>query len=290
MKEKFLKICPICNSDKLKKNYQFENFYILNCHNCGNAWRSNMYDEEKIEEIYCIDNYEDNPYFLYEIDMVLNMKNNRFKNYKQALDFLKASHIQRELLDIGCGTGTFLALAKRYGWNLTGIEISEKLSEKCKQNVPEARIITKRFEDADLEEGQFSLITMWDVIEHVIDPVEVISRIKNLLVAGGIALFCTPDESSFLAKVGKVLYNMNISSPALALHPTNHTYFFSRKGFEYIIKDLDMQVHKMYSQNAFFEHSEMASRIQKVGISMIEKVSGIADARYEMVIMARKKG
>ena len=63
-------------------------------------------------------------------------------------------------MDIGCGTGTFLALAKRYGWNLTGIEISEKLSEKCKQNVPEARIITKRFEDVDLEEVSTQLVAI----------------------------------------------------------------------------------------------------------------------------------
>ena len=153
-KTDYLKTCPICASNKLKAVYQFEDFFILNCQNCGNAWRSNMYDEKRIEEIYCVNNYEDNPYFSYDLDSVFDMNNNRFRNYKRALDFVKKSGIKGNLLDIGCGTGTFLALAKKYGWELTGIEISEDLSKICQKNVPEARVINKRFEEVDLGTGQ----------------------------------------------------------------------------------------------------------------------------------------
>lgn len=180
-------------------------------------------------------------------------------------------------------------MAKEYGWDLNGLEISEELSMACAKNVPDANIINLRFEEADLEPNQFSLITMWDVIEHVINPVDVISNIKNLLVDGGIALFCTPDESSNLAKLGKVLYDMNIMQyPALALHPPNHTYFFSRIGFKNIIEQLGMTVENSYSQAAFFEHSEMASGVQKFGISMIEGMSKPFDAQYEMVVIVKK--
>ena len=285
----FLKQCPICQSENLKRDYEFEEFYVLTCKSCKNSWRSNMYDEEKIEEIYCIDDYEENPYFSYNLESVKNLKNNRFKNYQKALKIVKDQNLSGKLLDIGCGHGTFLAMAKEYGWDLTGIEISEELSHACSKNVPEAKVINKRFEQANLEPNQFSLITMWDVIVHVIDPVDVITNIKNLLVPGGLALFCTPDESSSLAKLGKVLYNMNIMSyPALALHPPNHTYFFSRIGFKYIIEQLGMKVQNDYSQAAFFEHSEMASGIQKLGISMIEGFSKPFDAQYEMVVIAKK--
>ncbi len=287
--QSFLEECPICESKKLKRDYEFEDFYVLTCKDCKNSWRSNMYNEEKIEEIYCIDDYEENPYFSYDLESVKNLKNNRFTNYRKALELAKHQNHSGKLLDIGCGHGTFLAMAKEYGWGLTGIEISEELSKACKENVPDANIINKRFEEANLEPNQFSLITMWDVIEHVIDPIDVISNIKELLIPGGIALFCTPDESSSLAKLGKILYNMNLMSyPALALHPPNHTYFFSRTGFKNIIKQLDMTVENSYSQAAFFEHSEMASGIQKLGISMIEGFSKPFDAQYEMVVIAKK--
>ncbi len=282
------KTCPICGSQSISIIYNFSNFSVLNCKNCLNAWRSNMYDKKRIEEIYCLDDYEENPYFSYDLNSVMNMGNNRFRNYRKALDFLKDIGVHGRLLDIGCGTGTFLALAKTYGWDLTGIEISEDLSKRCSQNVPGAEIINERFEDADLPAGEFALISMWDVIEHVIDPVGVIRRIRTLLADGGVALFCTPDEDSFLAKLGKALYRANVDGPALALHPPNHTYFFSRNGFKYMMEDLDMEVLRSYSQGAFFEHSEMASKIQKIGISMIEKIGSIADARYEMVVMAKK--
>jgi hypothetical protein len=55
-----------------------------------------------------------------------------------------------------------------------------------------------------------------------------------------------------------------------------------------MVEHLDMEVVNSYSQAAFFEHSEMASNLQKAGISMIEKLGGMADARYEMVVMAKK--
>ena len=285
----YLEQCPICQSKELKRDYKFKDFYILTCKNCQNSWRSNMYDEKKIEEIYCIDDYEENPYFSYNLESVKKLKNNRFKNYQKALEIFKGQNYQGKLLDIGCGSGTFLAMAKEYGWDLTGLEISEELSKACMKNVPDAKIINKRFEEAALEPNQFSLITMWDVIEHVIDPVDVISNIKELLVDGGIALFCTPDEKSSLAKLGKVLYNLNITHyPALALHPPNHTYFFSRIGFKNIIEQLDMKVQNSYSQAAFFEHSDMASGIQKLGISMIEGMSKAFDAQYEMVVIVKK--
>lgn len=288
IKQDYTKQCPICRSSDLRTVYAFKEFTILKCQDCQNSWRSNMYDEKRIKEIYCIDNYEENPYFSYELDEVDKLANNRFKNYKKALDYLKENNHTGKLLDIGCGSGTFLSMAKKYNWSLVGIEISEELSNLCKKNVPGAEVINERFENIHFKESQFDLITMWDVIEHVIDPIEVITLIKNLLKPNGIAIFCTPDENSFLAKLGKTFYHTGIAYPALALHPPNHTYFFSRTGFKQIAKQLDLTPIKDYSQEAFFEHSEMASKVQKVGITMIEKVGGIFDARYEMVVMMQK--
>ena len=281
-----LRKCMICGSEELKRVYDFEEFHVLKCGYCKNAWRSNMYDENKINEIYCQSSYEDNPYFSYDISTVHSLGNNRFKNFDRALKFLKKNGHKGRLLDIGCGSGAFLSMAKDYGWELTGIEISSELSEVCRKNVPNAEVINESFENSQLEPESFDLITMWDVIEHVIDPIDVITQIKGLLVKGGVALFCTPDESSLLANIGKLLYNASWKYPALALHPPNHTYFFSREGFGQMLKSLDLQILEHYSQDAFFEHSEMASKVQKLGVSAIEKFGGISDSKYEMVVMA----
>jgi hypothetical protein len=47
-----------------------------------------------------------------------------------------------------------------------------------------------------------------------------------------------------------------------------------------------MRVLKAYSQEAFFEHSHLASSLQKSGIHLIEKLGGFMDRQYEMVVFA----
>jgi hypothetical protein len=130
---------------------------------------------------------------------------------------------------------------------------------------------------------------MWDVIEHVIDPGFCIRKVSDLLRPGGMAVFCTPDEESLLARTGLALYKSRYSYPALALHPPYHTYFFSRQGFAKLLEENGLAVTKCYTQEAFFEHSQLASRAQKAGIGLIEKIGRVTDSCYEMVVFARSE-
>ncbi len=250
-----------------------------------------MYDERQIERIYCESDYEENPYFSYELTTVEEESAARFRNYRRALARVESITGAGRVLDVGCGSGTFLYLCKKRGWRVSGVEISEPLAQRCREAVG-AEVLTGRFEDLELPESGFDLVSLWDVIEHVIDPVSVMRRVRELLRPGGVALYCTPDEDSLLARTGRLLYLSSggrYSYPALALHPPNHTYFFSRRGFRRIVDGLGLQPLADWSQTAFFEHSEMASTIQKAGIALIEGLAGLADRRYEMVVLARRE-
>jgi hypothetical protein len=103
-------------------------------------------------------------------------------------------------------------------------------------------------------------------------------------------VLCTPDEESLLANTGKAIHRISggrWSYPALALHPRYHTFFFSGTSLENIFAARDMKVVDSYSQGAFAAHSTLASRAQKTVISIIERVAGTRDARYERVIFAK---
>jgi 2-polyprenyl-3-methyl-5-hydroxy-6-metoxy-1,4-benzoquinol methylase len=283
--------CPICRSPGPRRVYEFSDFAVLRCRACDNSWRSNMYDEEKIRDIYCGTEYESNPYFSYDVQQVGTLETTRVKNYCRALDYLESATAARRLLDVGCGSGSFLALAQKRGWEPHGVEMSPGLSASCERNLG-TQVTTGRFEDAKLPVGSFDVVTMWDVIEHVIDPGFCIRKVKDLLRPGGVAVFCTPDEDSILARTGLVLYTLTRSRyryPAFALHPPYHTYFFSRKGFIGLMKESGLTVTNCYSQQAFFEHSHLASRAQKIGIDVIEKIGSVLDSCYEVVAFARSK-
>jgi 2-polyprenyl-3-methyl-5-hydroxy-6-metoxy-1,4-benzoquinol methylase len=248
-----------------------------------------MYDQDKISSIYCSKEYEKHPFFSYEQNHVESLTKKRYQNFQRGLVNIESKTGVGRLLDVGCGSGAFLSIAKGRGWDVDGIELSPALCQACEDNV-NISVTNSSFEEADLPTHYYDAITFWDIIEHVIDPVFCIEKATTLLKPGGVMLFCTPNEDSLLARVAWALYQFTgsyYSYPALALHPDYHTYFFSRRGFIETISKQNIKPIKSYSQEAFFEHSPLASEIQKVVIASIEKVGSMFDSAYEFVVLAQ---
>ena len=95
------------------------------------------------------------------------------------------------VLDFGCGYGEFLATCALFGFEATGVDRSTARRENAKQ----VRIFA---EIADLKassEGakRFHAITLFEVLEHLDDPVAVLRSLTDLLLPGGILILETPD-------------------------------------------------------------------------------------------------
>lgn len=282
----FLTVCPICGAPDPVRTYRYPEFDVLSCRICANAWRSNMYSRQRIREIYVDSGYADHPYFeITERGETVDAR--RIANFQKALSLLESRAPGRRLLDIGCGAGAFLATAKQRGWQPHGVELSPSLSRRCAETV-KVPVSNSSFEDAPLGANSFDVITFWDVIEHVTDPMSCLSKAFEVVAPGGHVLFCTPDEESFLARLGKLLYRLGYKYPSYALHPPNHTYFFSRRGFRSMLARAGLHPGSEYSQEAFFEHSPLASSVQKLGIAVIEKTADAFDRQYEAVFLAQK--
>ena len=95
------------------------------------------------------------------------------------------------VLDIGCGRGTFLFKLKQLGFNPFGVEIESKA-------IPYAHalgiqnIFNGVFNDYD-NNAQFELITLLDLIEHPLLPMEILNKACTLLKPGGMILIWTPN-------------------------------------------------------------------------------------------------
>ena len=68
------------------------------------------------------------------------------------------------VLDIGCGTGSFLEYLNDKNWNTVGIEPNQTAKEKAVE-----KGVTCFSETNELESQKFDIITMWHVLEHVPD-------------------------------------------------------------------------------------------------------------------------
>lgn len=100
------------------------------------------------------------------------------------------------LLEVGCGPGFFLAEAKRRGWQETGVETMEVLAEHARDasglNVRVGDLAQSAF-----PEGHFDVVHLNEVIEHVVDPIALLTEMRRVLRPGGMAYLRTGSVESW---------------------------------------------------------------------------------------------
>jgi ubiquinone/menaquinone biosynthesis C-methylase UbiE len=96
-----------------------------------------------------------------------------------------------KLLDVGCGTGTFLLLAKRHGWEVAGTELSHAGAEAARAE--ELTVREGEIWEAEFPTASFDVVTCWHVIEHVGDPRRVVQEMHRVLHPGGWLVLATPN-------------------------------------------------------------------------------------------------
>ena len=104
------------------------------------------------------------------------------------------------LLDIGTAAGAFVAAAKARGWRAEGCEPNRWLGEWGARHYGITIRQGTAF-DQPYEEGSFDVVTLWDVIEHTLDPREMLDRCRVLLKPHGVLVVNYPDIGSWIARV-----------------------------------------------------------------------------------------
>lgn len=103
------------------------------------------------------------------------------------------------LLDIGTAAGAFVAAAKTRGWCAEGCEPNRWLGEWGARHYG-ITIRQGSVFDQPYEEGSFDVVTLWDVIEHTLNPREMLDRCRLLLKPGGVLVVNYPDIGSWIAR------------------------------------------------------------------------------------------
>ena len=121
------------------------------------------------------------------------IKNIALKNKLHLINSLQPN--KGRILDIGAGTGDFLSVAKKDGWQTIGVEPSTKAkSIAINKGVSFVEFTT------ELENNSFDVISMWHVLEHVPDLDKQIKELKRLLKPKGTLIIAVPNFKSFDAK------------------------------------------------------------------------------------------
>lgn len=107
-----------------------------------------------------------------------------------------ATLVKGRFIDVGCGAGLTVSLAKQLGWDAMGLEIDPAAVKEARRGG--LNIIEGTYAQLASYKSQFDSIMCSHVLEHVHDPLDLLATLKTALKPGGVLLLALPNSLSVL--------------------------------------------------------------------------------------------
>lgn len=136
------------------------------------------------------------------------------------------------LLDFGCGGGAFLGEMHRLGWQVLGIDTSEVAVSGARyaSGLP---VLAGTLPHPELGDARFDVITMWNSLEHVHAPLEVLREAHRLLEPGGELVVEVPNLDSLAFRwFGPSWYGLDLPRHLTHFTPRSLSQMLQRAGFQ----------------------------------------------------------
>jgi len=216
---------------------------IVQCCRCGLVYANPRLDRHDVAVTY--EAVEDPLYVEEREGRVLT-----FEHHLKPLGRIAGPPGGRPLLDVGCYTGVFVEIAARHGWEAWGVEPSRWAVEQARGRG--LRVVRGTLDTAELPESYFAIVTLWDVIEHLIDPRDALEQVRRLLRPGGLVVVHTIDIESLFARL------MGSRWPWLM---EMHVYYFSRRTLRDLLERNGFQVLSDKPQGRYLRLGYLTNRV-----------------------------
>lgn len=235
--EKYSKIinCPLCGALPsfhqllfVKNGYKF-----VRCDQCEMIFTNPQVNENLLGELYGESKSND---LWVEIQKSEKEKKWKKEYFISHLELLKKYHqsSNARLLDIGCSTGFFLELAgiHQKNWDCKGLELNINAYEYA---IERRLKVEKKFLSQLEPIEKFDIFTMFGVLEHLPNPINMLNDIKK---------YSKEDQSLLLIVVPNAysLYHMFIQSKSLGFDGRNHLLYFSKKTLQKLLTNNGFEI------------------------------------------------
>ncbi|MDA3909768.1 MAG: class I SAM-dependent methyltransferase [Bacteroidales bacterium] len=225
--------CEVCNNEdpeKFSLKYELTKYSIVTCHNCGfvfipQYYRKNIHYEDYRDEAVLKSVRQGNNY--------IKIRRHRLR-LKLIQNYVKTG----KLYDVGVGWGHFLYTAKLMGFDTTGVEVSA-LMYYYSTNDLHLNVVNDNFLNLNLPSKTWDVVTMWDVLEHIANPKEVLRRVHKMLKDDGYFVFQVPQIDSKVAKKQKEKWSSMLS--------IEHINYFSKKSIDKLLTQEGFEIIKIKS-------------------------------------------
>ena len=235
---------------------KIERFRIINCDKCQFIHVMPLPSELELSKLYKREYYTKvKPNYIKKYQKEIDYWNLIFD---EKLDFLetKIKTQTRSIFDIGSGSGYFLLRAKEKGWAVDGVEPNLIAADHSRKiGVP---VINDFFGNVNIHTmKKFNAINLFDVLEHVHNPIEVLENCYKLLKPKGVIVIEVPNDYNPLQKIvqntlKKEEYWLTVLTKSRNYHwasKMDHLNYFNFQSLNRILKRLDFKI--IYQQSTF---------------------------------------
>jgi ubiquinone/menaquinone biosynthesis C-methylase UbiE len=214
------------------------------------------------------------------------------------------------ILDVGCGNGSFLEIAKKFSRNVYGVDTSASCCRTCSEKG--LTVCCGELEEVNLPTASFDVVTLFHVIEHVLDPRSFLAEVRRILKVGGGVVVRTPNIDSKISRVtgrywgwmnppfhlnyfssyslSKILNNAGFSVDfiTMRLSPEHNKNFFTELMFSMYRGLTAKMMHGTYSKESMGR--KVHFHLTTGPIKRVLTTPTFLDDDKEVVAFARKRG
>lgn len=206
--------CPTCGSTDAAHELDKDHMRIVRCSSCDLVYVTPTFDEAHYKSVYASQEYQD-----IVRDLGIKSHEYRVQRFGQERVALMAPHLPSKprYLDVGCSTGFVVEAARDAGWEAIGLDLNPSAIEFGRTRDLDVRAVA--LEDAGFPDGSFDAVSLFDVLEHLLDPVRTLRACTRLLKPGGIVFLYVPNyDSASRLLMGK---------DAHFIWPTHHLNYYT---------------------------------------------------------------
>jgi len=221
--------CPLCGRGRERRLLSERGLDIVRCLRCGHVFVNPCPTAEELEAFY-------QHYFPPESSALwAEQMAGVFR--REGVGWLARRGVEPgRALDVGCGYGFFLRDLKERGWEVLGVEPARGPARYARE-VLGLDVHTGTLEGAGLTAGEFDLVALWYVLEHLAEPLRVLRLAADLLRPGGLLLVRVPNGNvrlaRLLARLGRRAERFFLINPPRHLNdfrPATLGFAFDRAG------------------------------------------------------------
>lgn len=192
--------CHICDSPTIGDLYDIKGTKLSRCHKCGVVFVNPQPGFEQMRRDYQEEYFQSRDHLEWGYEDYFSLEDEVCATARERLKAVQRHLRSGKLVEPGCATGWFLDEARQTGFEVQGVELSDFAADWGRRHL-DLPIATGTLAEAGLADAYYDAAVLWDVLEHLPDPLSELKEIHRVLKPGGYIFMSVPNIGSFWARV-----------------------------------------------------------------------------------------